>query len=122
LILAASLAGPLLLSFDKKVAFYKNWRALDTLAMAGSFILYMGWWGTFYTPDKLGPAMAWLGAFYLVFLILPLSESMWPTRSKSTWELCRATTRSGSSCSEERRKTGPVRDSPRIGVIALALP
>ncbi|MGC4100449.1 lycopene cyclase domain-containing protein [Ferruginibacter sp.] len=25
-ILAASLAGPLLLSFDKKVAFYKNWR------------------------------------------------------------------------------------------------
>jgi len=28
MILAASLAGPLLLSFDKKVAFYKHWKDL----------------------------------------------------------------------------------------------
>jgi uncharacterized membrane protein len=55
------------------VAFFKNWRLLDTLAMVGSFILYMGWWHAFYAPEKLGPAMAWLGAFYLVFLILPFA-------------------------------------------------
>ncbi len=53
------------------VAFFKNWRLLDTLAMAGTFIFYMGWWAKFYTPAGIWPAMAWLGAIYLVFLILP---------------------------------------------------
>ncbi|MEO6251820.1 MAG: lycopene cyclase domain-containing protein [Ferruginibacter sp.] len=42
LILAASLAGPLALSFDKKVAFYKNWRYLFP-AMIIPALLYIGW-------------------------------------------------------------------------------
>lgn len=42
LILAASLAGPLLLSFDKKVAFYKNWKWLFP-AMILPALLYIGW-------------------------------------------------------------------------------
>lgn len=53
------------------VAFFRGWRSLDTLAMAGTFIMYSGWYGKFYRPEALGPALAWLGAFYLVFLILP---------------------------------------------------
>lgn len=42
LILAASLAGPLLLSFDKKVAFYKNWKYLLP-AMLLPASLYIVW-------------------------------------------------------------------------------
>jgi lycopene cyclase domain-containing protein len=42
LILAASLAGPLALSFDKKVAFYKNWRFLFP-AMIIPALLYIAW-------------------------------------------------------------------------------
>ena len=42
LILAASLAGPLTLSFDKKVAFYKNWKYLFP-AMIIPALLYIVW-------------------------------------------------------------------------------
>jgi lycopene cyclase domain-containing protein len=42
LILAASLAGPLLLSFDKKVAFYKKWKYLFP-AMIIPALIYILW-------------------------------------------------------------------------------
>lgn len=42
LILAASLAGPLALSFDKKVAFYKQWRYVF-VAMIIPALLYIVW-------------------------------------------------------------------------------
>ena len=42
LILACSLAGPLLLSFDKKVAFYKKWKYLFP-AMLLPALLYIAW-------------------------------------------------------------------------------
>lgn len=42
LILAASLAGPLLLSFDKKVAFYKNWKFVFPAMLIPS-LLYIAW-------------------------------------------------------------------------------
>lgn len=42
IILAASLAGPLLLSFDKKVAFYKKWKYLFP-AMIIPALLYIAW-------------------------------------------------------------------------------
>jgi lycopene cyclase domain-containing protein len=42
MILAASLAGPLLLSFDKKVAFYKHWKALF-MAMLLPALFYIIW-------------------------------------------------------------------------------
>ncbi|MBP6286610.1 MAG: lycopene cyclase domain-containing protein [Ferruginibacter sp.] len=42
LILAASFTGPLALSFDKKVAFYKNWKYLFP-AMLFPALLYIAW-------------------------------------------------------------------------------
>ncbi|MES2430024.1 MAG: lycopene cyclase domain-containing protein [Bacteroidota bacterium] len=48
-ILIASLAGPLCLSFDKKVAFYKNWKYLFP-AMLFPAIFYIVW--DFYFTDK----------------------------------------------------------------------
>lgn len=46
LILAGSLAGPLVLSFDKKVAFYKKWKYVFT-AMLLPAIFYIVWDGYF---------------------------------------------------------------------------
>lgn len=42
LILGCTLAGPLLLSFDKKVAFYKKWKPLF-LAMIIPAVVYIAW-------------------------------------------------------------------------------
>jgi lycopene cyclase domain-containing protein len=49
LILAASLAGPLALSFDKKVAFYKNWKYVFP-SMIIPALLYIVW--DFYFTSK----------------------------------------------------------------------
>ena len=39
--------------------------------MVGTFILYASWYDRFYTSEALGPALAWLGAFYVLYLVLP---------------------------------------------------
>ncbi len=53
------------------VAFFRGWRLLDALALAGTLVLYGGWYAKFYTPAAMAPALAWLGGFYAVFLALP---------------------------------------------------
>jgi uncharacterized membrane protein len=53
------------------VAFFRGWRLLDALALAGTFVLYGVWYAKFYKPAAMAPALAWLGAFYAVFLALP---------------------------------------------------
>lgn len=49
IILAASLAGPLALSFDKKVAFYKRWKYL-VIPMLIPAALYVAW-DSFFTKE-----------------------------------------------------------------------
>ena len=59
------------------VAFFRRWRVLDALAMAGTFVLYTGWYVQFYYRGKpLLPALAWLGAFYVVYLALPFAYQL----------------------------------------------
>lgn len=53
------------------VAFFRRWRALDVLAFVGTLALYIGWFDQFYRDPGWLPAVAWLGAFFLVFLALP---------------------------------------------------
>lgn len=55
------------------VAFFRRWRPLDVLAFAGTLSLYAGWFAEFYRPAALTPALLWLGAFYLIFLVLPFA-------------------------------------------------
>jgi uncharacterized membrane protein len=52
-------------------AIFRKWRALEVLALAGTVVLYAGWYDQFYKKEALGPALWWLGAFYTVFLVLP---------------------------------------------------
>ncbi|HDK37643.1 MAG TPA: DUF2339 domain-containing protein, partial [Thiolapillus brandeum] len=58
------------------VAFFRGWRLLNTLAMAGSFILYAGWHFKFYDSPAMVPAALWLGVFFLVYLILPYLHNL----------------------------------------------
>ena len=53
------------------VSFACRWRALDLLAMAGTWALFGGWYAQFYNPEMLAATTAWLFAFFGLFLILP---------------------------------------------------
>ncbi|MFH1115786.1 MAG: DUF2339 domain-containing protein [Pseudomonadota bacterium] len=53
------------------ICLFKKWRAQDILAFLCSWALFAGWFVTFYREEALVPALAWLAAFFLIFLIVP---------------------------------------------------
>ena len=62
-------------------AYYRKWRAVNILAFAGTFALYIGWFEEFYRPamkvtegppEQMGIALGWLGAFFAIYLVLPI--------------------------------------------------
>jgi len=53
-------------------AFYRRWRALDLLAYAGTILLYGGWFSSYYTPERMGVALAGLSTFFLLFILIPV--------------------------------------------------
>jgi len=63
-------------------SYYRKWRAVNLLAFVGTFLLYMGWFEKFYrpeilkvtegAPEQMTIALAWLGVFFGVYLLLPL--------------------------------------------------
>ncbi|MCP4379597.1 MAG: DUF2339 domain-containing protein [bacterium] len=55
------------------VAFYKKWRALDILAFVGTITLFWGWYTKFGVDVPVGPPLAWLGAFWSLFAIVPVA-------------------------------------------------
>lgn len=68
------------------VASYRQWRALDLLAFAGTALLFAGWWSAWHhvhaQPDA---TLAWLGVFHVVFLVLPFAQH-WRRRTPATIE------------------------------------
>jgi uncharacterized membrane protein len=62
-------------------ALYRKWRAVNVLAFVGTFVLYTAWFEKFYrpamktaegAPEQIEIALAWLGVFLGVYLVLPL--------------------------------------------------
>ncbi len=62
-------------------AYYRKWRAVNVLAFAGTFLLYIGWFEKFYrptirsaegVPEQMAVALVWLGIFFAVYLVLPI--------------------------------------------------
>jgi uncharacterized membrane protein len=62
-------------------AYYRKWRAVNLLAFIGTFLLYIGWFEKFYRPairtaegmpEQMPVALAWLGIFFVVYLVLPM--------------------------------------------------
>lgn len=68
------------------VASYRRWRALDVLAFVGTVVLFGGWFAAWHhrhpQPDA---TLAWLGAFHLVFVLLPFAHH-WRHRTAVTVE------------------------------------
>lgn len=54
------------------VALFKRWKALDLLAFVGTWLLFTGWFFSYYhrSPAML-PTCVWVGAFYVIFLLMP---------------------------------------------------
>jgi len=66
-------------------AYYRKWRAVNFLAFAGTFLLYVGWFEKFYRPavrtaegmpEQMPVALAWLGIFFAVYLVLPILHEL----------------------------------------------
>jgi uncharacterized membrane protein len=62
-------------------AYYRKWRAVNVLAFAGTFLLYVGWFEKFYrpamraakgAPEQMAVALVWIGIFFAVYLVLPI--------------------------------------------------
>ena len=53
------------------VAWFRRWRFMDGVALAGTALLYTGWASRFCHAPASWPAVTWLAAFYAVFLLLP---------------------------------------------------
>lgn len=46
---------------------YKNWRSLNMLSLAGTVLLFTGWFYDHYEPKKLGVTLVFLTIFYAIF-------------------------------------------------------
>ncbi|MCB9475950.1 MAG: DUF2339 domain-containing protein [Deltaproteobacteria bacterium] len=53
------------------VAFFKKWARLDTLAFLATVGYFTYWTLEYYKEPMVVPTSLWLGAFYLIFLVLP---------------------------------------------------
>ena len=49
------------------ITFYKNWRTLNILSLAGTVLLFAGWAEGSYEPKKLGITMTFLTIFFAIF-------------------------------------------------------
>ena len=53
-------------------AMFRRWRAVNWIAMVGTYLLFTGWFEKFYTPAQMPMTLAWLGVFGGLFLVQPI--------------------------------------------------
>jgi uncharacterized membrane protein len=51
---------------------FKPWRRLVVMSYAGTLLLYVGWYSTFYTRNQLSFTLAFATLFFAIFAIAPL--------------------------------------------------
>ncbi|MHC4987956.1 MAG: DUF2339 domain-containing protein [Planctomycetota bacterium] len=57
-------------------AMFRRWRAVNWIAMVGTYLLYTGWFEKFYTADQMQMALFWLGVFGGMYLVLPILNGL----------------------------------------------
>lgn len=50
-------------------AMFRRWRAVNWIALVGTYLLFTGWFEKFYTPAQMAMTLSWLGVFGGLFLI-----------------------------------------------------
>lgn len=62
----------------------RNWRPLNLVGLVGSFAVFLFWYQTFYTPEKLWLAEGFLTTLFLIFaLATVIWHFVWKRRSES---------------------------------------
>src|SRR5208283_3369863 len=51
---------------------FKPWRRLLVMSYAGTLLLYVGWYSTFYSRSQLSVTLAFASALFAIFAIAPL--------------------------------------------------
>jgi uncharacterized membrane protein len=51
---------------------FKPWRRLLVMSYAGTLLLYVGWYSSFYTRSQLSPTLSFATLFFAIFAIAPL--------------------------------------------------
>jgi Predicted membrane protein (DUF2339)/Protein of unknown function (DUF3999) len=57
-------------------AYARRWRALDLMAFAGTWLLYAGWYASYYRLERLSVALLGAAGFFLIFLVLPYVRTL----------------------------------------------
>ncbi len=57
-------------------AMFRRWRAVNWIAMIGTYLLFTGWFEKFYTPAQMPFALTWLGVFGGLFLVQPIAYGL----------------------------------------------
>lgn len=55
------------------LAFFKQWRPLNILGFTCTWLLFLGWYGNWYTPDKFAGALFFLSLFFVIYEIVPFA-------------------------------------------------
>lgn len=58
------------------VSLVRRWRALDLLALVGTWGLMLGWSVWFRQPGEVALPLAWLSVYYLIFLGIPFAQHL----------------------------------------------
>src|SRR5207302_13931 len=51
---------------------FKPWRRLLVMSYAGTLLLYVGWYSSFYTRSQLSPTLSFATLFFAIFAVAPL--------------------------------------------------
>lgn len=53
-------------------AMFRRWRAVNWIAMVGTWTLYTVWFEQFYAPSYMASPLTWIGIFGVVYLLQPI--------------------------------------------------
>lgn len=67
--------------------YYKNWRSLNILSLAGTALVFAGWWGESYEPKKLGVTLVFLTIFYAIFAAQSFVQNVLARRTMNAADL-----------------------------------
>jgi uncharacterized membrane protein len=71
------------------VALYRPWRAVATVALAGTQALFWGWWWENYHPEKLAAALGFQAGLFAIFLLHHGVVHVWRRRNADVEGLVR---------------------------------
>src|SRR5205085_11979859 len=66
------------------LAYSKQWRSLNYLAFGATVLLFLGWYGEWYEPEKLGPTLGFLTLFFAIFALLAVLYNV-VNRRQTPW-------------------------------------